>query len=214
VEAFPNPDGTGVVQAIGATTVAIISGVTTQATIDPASTVDHLDLTPQPLIIIPNRSAPLLVAPRNSANALVLVAPSSLAWTSSSPDIASVDASGVVTGIKLGDTSVRVTDTESGQSTTAPVHVVPPIVIDPPQATVSIGDHIAFTATVTGLPSSAVTWQVQESETGGTIDPTGHYAAPGGSGTFHVIATSVSDPTISATATIVVQAGSGTVIIR
>jgi hypothetical protein len=214
VTAFPNSDGTGIAQAIGGTTVAIISGITTQATIDPSSTVDHIDLAPSPLVTIPNHSIALVPSPQNAQNALVLVAPSSLTWTSSTTGVATVDVNGAVTGVALGDASVRVVDTESGHTASVDVHVVPPIVINPGQATVSIGDSVQFSATVTVLSSPNVTWRVQEALVGGTIDSEGNYTAPGQPGTFHVVATSVSDPTISATATVVVQSGSGTVIIR
>jgi hypothetical protein len=214
VQAFPNPDGTGVVQAVGSTTVAIISGVTTQATIDPSSTVARLDLTPNPLVIIPQRPIPLLVEPRNSDEALVLVAPSSLQWSSEDTETATVDASGVVTGVQFGVTNVRVTDSESGQSSTATIHVVPPIQIQPSPVTLTINDQISFSATVTGLTSTQVTWSVVETQFGENIDGSGNFTAPGQPGIVHVKATSVEDPTISATATVTVVAGSGTVIIQ
>jgi hypothetical protein len=214
VQAFPNADGTGVVQAVGGTTVAIVSDVTTQAKIDLTSTVDHIDLTPNPLVIIPNRPAQLAVAPRDANNALVLVAPSSLQWTSNLPGVATVDANGVVTGLTLGIANVRVVDSESGQSAAAQVHVVAPIAISPSQATVSIGDKVQFTATVTGLANTAVTWSIVEAPAGGTITNTGLYTAPGQAGAFHVRATSAADPSIFATALVNVQAGSGTVIIQ
>ena len=214
VTAFPNTDGTGVAQAQGGTTVAIIAGITTQVTIDPTSTVDHIDLSPSPVMTIPTHSVHLIASPQNSQNQLVLIAPSSEVWTSTNTGIASVDAAGVVTGIALGDAVVRVVDTESGHTASVDVHVVPPIVIAPSNPTVTIGDQVQFTASVTDLASNAVTWKVQEGATGGTIDAGGLYTAPGQAGTFHVVATSVSDPTVSATATVVVQAGSGTVIIQ
>jgi WD40 repeat protein len=50
-----------------------------------------------------------------------------------------------------------------------------------------------------------VTWKVTEAS-GGTITSDGLYSAPGHPGTFHVVATSVTDPSISATATISVTA--------
>ena len=38
-------------------------------------------------------------------------------------------------------------------------------------------------------------WSVQEGASGGTIDATGRYTAPTAAGTYHVVATSVADPT-------------------
>ena len=49
VTAFPNSNGTGVAQATGAVNIAIISGETTSANVNPASTIDHLDVAPEPL---------------------------------------------------------------------------------------------------------------------------------------------------------------------
>lgn len=214
VTAFPNPDGTGVAQAAGAATVAIISGVTSQVNIDPNSTVDHLDATPNPLVTIPLLTKPITVSPRDSQDNLVLVSPGSLQWTTSDPTVVTVDTAGTVTAVALGSATVRVTDTESGKTTTVAVQVVPPIVIVPQTKTLSITDQAQFTASVTDLASPNVTWSVLEGKAGGTIDSEGNYTAPTQSGTFHVIAASVSNPTITASAVVTVQSGSGTINIQ
>lgn len=68
------------------------------------------------------------------------------------------------------------------------------------------GDSQTFAATVlaTGTASTDVTWSV--STGGGAVFPTSAstatYVAPEAIGTFYVVATSVADPTKSATATI------------
>ena len=57
---------------------------------------------------------------------------------------------------------------------------------------------IQFSAAVTGASggqSTAVTWTVQEGAAGGAIDSTGRYTAPAAQGLYHVVATSVADPT-------------------
>lgn len=61
-----------------------------------------------------------------------------------------------------------------------------------------------FAATVTGSTNTGVTWSVKEN-TGGTVNA-GLYSAPWSTGTYHVVATSVADPTKSATATVLVSA--------
>lgn len=67
-----------------------------------------------------------------------------------------------------------------------------------------------FTATVTGSSNTAVTWSIQEGAAGGSISPAGVYTAPpvvaNGTGTFHIVATSLADPQKSATATVTVTA--------
>jgi hypothetical protein len=62
----------------------------------------------------------------------------------------------------------------------------------------------AFTAQVTGTTNTAVTWSVYETA-GGTIDSSGLYTPPGnGSGTFHVVATSVANSAFSGEAVVTV----------
>ena len=53
-----------------------------------------------------------------------------------------------------------------------------------------------FTAAVTGTTNTAVTWSVAEA-TGGAVTAAGQYTAPATAGTYHVVATSVADPTAS-----------------
>lgn len=60
-----------------------------------------------------------------------------------------------------------------------------------------------FSATVASAIQQAVTWSVQEGTAGGSITVNGLYTAPNQLGSFHVVATSVVDPSKSATATVV-----------
>ena len=60
-----------------------------------------------------------------------------------------------------------------------------------------------FQASVTGTVNTSVTWKVTEAG-GGSVDASGRYVAPSGTGTFHVVATSAADPTISASAVVTV----------
>ncbi len=77
--------------------------------------------------------------------------------------------------------------------------------ITPSTAVVNTGATQTFTATVTNFLSTPnVTWSVQEGASGGTVDGSGLYTAPSSSGTFHVQATSVENPSQSATATVTV----------
>jgi hypothetical protein len=66
-----------------------------------------------------------------------------------------------------------------------------------------------FSASVSGTEpgqSTAVYWVIREGASGGSVDASGKYTAPGIEGTFHVVATSVADPSKSATATVLVSA--------
>jgi hypothetical protein len=78
------------------------------------------------------------------------------------------------------------------------------VAITPASLTVGTAGSQAFTAEVTGTANTAVTWAVEETG-GGSINSGGYYTAPAAGGTFHVVATSVADPSKSATAEITVQ---------
>ena len=82
------------------------------------------------------------------------------------------------------------------------------IVVSPRRT--SVTTHVAqqFTATVTGLGSTVVTWSVDGVDGGnagaGTISTTGVYSPPATAGTHVVVATSGSDPSRSASASVAV----------
>ena len=70
--------------------------------------------------------------------------------------------------------------------------------ISPTSATLAVGATQQFSATVTGSANTSVTW----SATLGSVDASGLYTAPAAAGTDTVIATSVADPTKSASASV------------
>ena len=74
--------------------------------------------------------------------------------------------------------------------------------ISPTSVTLPANATQQFTATVTGMTNTAVSW----SATGGSISPTGLYTTPGTAGTYMVTATSVADPTQFSTASVTVPA--------
>ena len=57
-----------------------------------------------------------------------------------------------------------------------------------------------FSIAVNSSSNPNVTWSVQEGAAGGSITTSGQYTAPKNTGSFHVVATSVHDPTKNATA--------------
>jgi len=77
------------------------------------------------------------------------------------------------------------------------------VTISPATVVVAPGQMQAFTAAVTGTSDTAVTWSVTESA-GGAITTGGEYTAPAIAGSYHVVATSVADPSKSSTAVVVV----------
>jgi hypothetical protein len=81
----------------------------------------------------------------------------------------------------------------------------PTVSISPSAPTVTAGSSLAFTATVTGTTSVAVTWSVREGAACGTIDAAGLYTAPLAGATCHVDVASVESPTATASATVTVS---------
>ena len=91
------------------------------------------------------------------------------------------------------------------------------ITIFPTTAKVVAGKGIDFAATVTGAPTSEVTWKVEEGDDTGQIQTRGAYAKEGAislyatytpktPGTYHLVATSTADPSKSASAEVTVVA--------
>jgi hypothetical protein len=78
--------------------------------------------------------------------------------------------------------------------------------VSPATATVAAARSIQFTASVNGSSNTSVSWTVQEGAGGGAVSSTGLYSAPSSAGTYHVVATSVADPSKSAAATVSVTA--------
>jgi hypothetical protein len=66
------------------------------------------------------------------------------------------------------------------------------IMIDPPEATVHIGETQSFMAVVNGAVNAGIQWVVQETD-GGSITEEGIYTAPKNIGVYHVIAMATID---------------------
>jgi carbon monoxide dehydrogenase subunit G len=128
----------------------------------------------------------------------------------------SVDASGRYTAPGAAGTFhvVARSIADATRSGSATITVTAPAIsvsVSPASTSVQAGGAISFTASVTGTvsgQSTAVTWSVQEGAAGGSIDSGGRYTAPSGTGTFHVVATTVADPSRSDSSTVSVQTSS------
>jgi hypothetical protein len=66
------------------------------------------------------------------------------------------------------------------------------IMINPPEATVHIGETQSFLALVNGTVNTGIQWAVQEAD-GGSITKEGIYTAPRDIGIYHVIAMATID---------------------
>ena len=137
-------------------------------------------------------------------------------WSVQEPGGGTVNTSGHYTAPQAPGTfhlvATSVADPSRAGTATITVAAAPAlsVTVTPSSVAVSPGGTVTFSAVVSGAgsQSTAVTWSVQEGSAGGTVDGSGHYTAPSGTGTFHVVATSVADPTKSGLA--VVSVGSST----
>ena len=124
-------------------------------------------------------------------------------WTATG---GTVSASGLYTaGATTGTFAVTARSVQdSTKSASAAITITPPqpvgISVAPASATVFAGGTQQLTATVTNASNTSVTW----SATGGSVSPAGLYTAGTAAGSFTATATSVQDPTKSASAAITI----------
>jgi hypothetical protein len=76
------------------------------------------------------------------------------------------------------------------------------VTVNPPEATVHVGQMQRFSSAVRGTDSVGIRWWVQEKD-GGRITEDGVYTAPAAAGIYHV-ATSKADPAIRGVAKVTV----------
>jgi hypothetical protein len=77
------------------------------------------------------------------------------------------------------------------------------LAINPPEVTLHVGDMQTFEVMVKGTQTSEIRWAVKEPD-GGRVSKDGTYTAPRHIGLYHVVATSVHDPTAKAVAKVTV----------
>src|SRR5215472_7555551 len=93
--------------------------------------------------------------------------------------------------LALGLALILLTSCGGGSGNTNTHNVV--LAISPNNITLNQGATQHFSVT-----GDAVTWSVSEGGAGGSINSSGFYTAPNAAGTFHVVATSQSDSSVSA----------------
>jgi hypothetical protein len=119
VRAFPNADASGVAQAIGQVPMEIKADETVKVAVTLQSTIERLAPSPEGTLSLEiNGKVNLSATPRSAAGEVVLVKVDTLRWTSSAPNVASVNSSGAVTGVGSGEAAITVTEPESGKSVT------------------------------------------------------------------------------------------------
>lgn len=102
-----------------------------------------------------------------------------IAWSSESPDVATVDAAGLVTGVKPGKARLAARSGSAAASATLTVVANPgrSLAVAPRSTRARTGDVVRFTATVSGGANApAIRWAVSGGE-GAMIEPDGAFVA-------------------------------------
>ncbi len=116
-------------------------------------------------------------------------------WSSNLPNVANVDANGLVTGVATG--SATITATSEGKAGSSTIVVIPPaaalVAVSPPLNTLTIGDSVSLTATAKDasgavIPDAPITWSSGNTAVV-TVSATGVATAVGG-GTVTITAKS------------------------
>lgn len=164
----------GVATGVAKGEVTITAEDTTNAAIKGTAKLTVTDATVKEIVVTP----PTATAPRGTTQKFIATATYSdgstkdvsatVKWTSSSATIATIDATGIATGVSVGEVTITATDDVAKLSGTAKLTVtdakLDTLVVTPPTATLPIAGTQKFTATatysdgVTKDVSAAVTW--------------------------------------------------------
>ena len=121
------------------------------------------------LLVGGNETLTATVLPEDATN-------QNVTWKSDKPEIATVDANGKVTAVKVGEATITVTTEDGGKTATCKVTVKPNLVSEITLAALAIyvGESKAITATVKpdDATNKALTWTSSD-ETVATVDNTG-----------------------------------------
>ena len=133
-----------------------------------------------------------------------------LTWTSSDETVATVDATGKVTGKKIGTATITATAQDgsgvSGSCTVTVLSAVKTVTVTPANLTLGKNKSYTLTVTVDAQPGTdtGVTWTSSDT-TIATVDATGKVTATDKVGTVTITATSKADPAKKGTCTIKVS---------
>ena len=133
-----------------------------------------------------------------------------LTWTSSDETVATVDATGKVTGKKIGTATITATAQDgsgvSGSCTVTVLSTVKKVTVTPANLTLGKNKSYTLTATVDAQPGTdtGVTWTSSDT-TIATVDATGKVTATDKVGTVTITATSKADPAKKGTCTVKVS---------
>ena len=149
-----------------------------------------------------------------SANLTATVSPAdatnkSVTWSSSDPAVASVDSSGHVTALSQGSSTITVTTVDGGKTAvcnlTVSAVVVSGVSLDHSSATLTTGENLALTATVspTDATDKSVAWSSSNSVVA-TVNSSGLVTAHAGGSCTITVTTNDGNKTATCTITVIV----------
>ena len=149
----------------------------------PAPVLKTITVTPSPVTVVKGNTQTFTASPKDQFGKPIVA---SIVWSSSNTAVGTISASGVLTAVSAGTTTVTATSgsvkgTASVTVTTAvQTPVLTSINVTPATANLSIGGTRVFTATATDQNGNVMTpiisW-ASSNETVGTIDASGNFSA-------------------------------------
>jgi len=155
--AYPNPDGTGIVQGTTSTSVSIPWGGVALVQLTLTSSVASVEVAPTNPNPAVGSTLQLTPTARDEAGSAVLVSDSWL-WASDSELVATVNGDGLVTAVAEGVATIRVTETDSGVAGSTIVTVGSPSLSVSPTA-VSFGRRDTYVP-LTVVTDAATPWTI------------------------------------------------------
>jgi Bacterial Ig-like domain (group 2)/Galactose oxidase, central domain len=132
-------------------------------------------------------------------------------WSVEESSGGTIDGAGLYTPPRNGAGTFHVIATSQANPAAGGAAVItvplPQARVDPVAITLRPAGTERFAANVSGLTNPAVNFTIQESA-GGMIDSAGLYTAPTAIGFYHVVATSIDETTVTASATVTVTSSS------
>jgi Big-like domain-containing protein/Kelch motif protein len=189
-----------VVAAVAAVTISGCGGGSSPTISPNPITAEAISVvvTPNPATLLPGQTQSFAANVTGTTNTAVT-------WSVQQPSGGTITSTGLYTAPQntAGTFNVVATSQASSnaQGTAAVTVQLSQVVVSPAQVALSPGQTQTFTAPIAGLANTQVTWTVQEAG-GGLINGAGLYTAPMTVGFYHVIATSVENPTASASAVV------------
>lgn len=175
--------------------------------VTPAETVARVDVSPTTLSVLVGATGQLTAVVVGSSGSSL--SGRVVTWSSAENSVATVSASGLVTGVAIGSTTI--TASSEGRSTGVPVTVTRPqvaqVLVSPTSLTLNVAASAPLVAVAVGaagdtLPGRTITW-TSANQSVATVSSTGLVTGVA-AGTTQVVATSEGR---SATIPITVQAG-------